>query len=493
MSRRLRLGALVAVGAMTAAACGSGTPQRGDTWAGSVERWLRNFQEASATGVPNLSPFLTADVIVDRRGTVQGRAEGRDAALALYRVMQAIDRDSTLRRPAYLSTAGLVVLSRWRLKAPGSRQDAALTMTFSEDGLRHEESALSTRSGQWRSAAWPTGALPDDWAPLDVLAERYVATWSRRDHRAVAALYGPSVVVRDGLLGRQINGLRAVEAAADRNVRMRLVQLPQRGGPAVFGVSSGLSRKFAKAVLLVEADDGTGCPGHVAVTVTLGPAGTVTHEERYHRVDDARRCIPTSARRHGWWDDLRVPAAVPLERTGSLRVDGGEIEVWNGTPELVGIVRWALDRYRAAGLTAPAPASVIFYPAAPRRCSGYAGLASGPRLTEITFCFGAEAACPEGGRCPPWAPPARQIVLHELAHTWMSEHVDEAARQRYADAVGLDWWEREDSWARRAVERAAETIAWGLDPGHPPLHEFGSPPDDQLTTEFRLITGHDPP
>lgn len=483
--------------AMAATACGSSTPQHVDTWAGRASRWLRNSDKALAIGIPNLAPFLSKDVVVDRRGTVQGRAVGRDAALALYRAMQATTHGSTVRGPAYLSTAGMVVLAHWRLPQRGGRQDATLSMSFVRDGLQREEAALSVRSGRWRSAAWPTGALPTDWRPLVALATRYVAAWSDGNRPAAAALYDRTVVVRDRLLRQQLIGrpavMAATEHAAEQPATLRLDRLPQHRGVAVFGISLDLSQSFEKAVLLLTSDDGTGCPGHVAVSLALSPAGKVTHEERYHRIDDARRCIPPSARPHGWWEDLRVPQPVPLRRTGTLHVDGRDVEVWNGTPQLVGLVQWAIDRYTAAGLSPPVPASVTFYPAAPGECRGYAGLASGSRLTEITLCFGAEAACPDAGPCPPWAPPARQLVLHELAHTWMSAHLDDARQQEYCDAVHLPWWKVDAAWHERAVERAADTITWALDPDHPPLRAFGSPSDAQLTAEFRLLTGQDPP
>jgi hypothetical protein len=298
-------------------------------------------------------------------------------------------------------------------------------------------------------------------------------------------------VVRDGLLGERVAGLAAVTRRARSMRRVRLDRLPG-GTPAVFGVTTPLGETFDRAVLLVTADDGTGCPGHQAVVLDIARSGRVTREERYHRLDDARRCLDAVRRPVGWWDRLDVPAPVPLERTGTVRAAGATVEVWNGSAELDGLVAWALGRYAAAGLAVPRPASVTFYPVAKDRCSGYAGITSGPRLTEINLCFGTEQACP-GGRCPPWSAGARRLVLHELAHTWMSQHLTGPDRRRYEEAVGLTWWDPDDPWNRRAVERAAETVAWGLDGGEPSLRSFGSPTDDRLAAEFRLLTGRAPP
>jgi hypothetical protein len=493
MSLVRRVSGLAAVVLLLAVACTAGTPSpRRELWASHVDRWLANSQEAARAGVPNLSAFLSPDVMIDLRGSVEGRAQGRDAALALYRELLNTDQHRHLRGPAYLSTTGLVAISHSALTAPDSGQDTALLMTFSRQGLVREESALAVVSGRWRAEIWRTGALPNDWEPLEVLAEHYLAAWSGSDHGAAAKLYDPAAVVHDGLLGRRLTGRTAVERAADHGARIRLVRLPLLGGPAVFGKAAPLTDSFQKAVLLVRSDDGTGCPGQVAVVLTLGAAGTVTTEERYHRLDDARRCLTPALRPRGWWDELPVPDAVPLRRTGTVMAGDRRVEVWNGSDPLDSLLRWALARYVMAGLPVPEPASVTFYAAAPARCGGQIGLASGPELTEITLCFGADRACPRGA-CPPWSDEARTTVLHELAHTWLSQNLDGGARARYLDKVGLTWADPRIPWSHRGVERAAETIAWGLDAQPGTIGDVGDgTARRQLASEFRLLTGHEP-
>jgi hypothetical protein len=484
---------LPVVVAVTAACSVTGHSDRdGDVWAGNVDRWLRNSQAALRAGIPNLSAFLSPDVVIDHSGTAEGHAVGRDAALSLYRVLQLRDPDRALRLPAYVSPAGAVVLSHWALPPPVRGQDAALAMTFSAAGLQRQESALSVDSGRRRLATWRTGALARDWRPLEVIADRYVSAWSEGDRGAATALYDSAVAVHDRLQGMRVDGLGSVLRRLDTTTDMQLDRLPNAGGPAVFGVTTPLRDSFDQAVLLVTVNDDGNCPGHVAVVLELGPTGKVTSEERYHRLDDARRCLDPSGRPGGWWDRLNVPAPIPLERTGSVRAGRAVIEIWNGTAELRQLIGWALDRYTHAGMPLPRPESITFYPAAPEQCSGYAGLASGPRLTEINLCFGAEQACPRG-TCPPWSERSRHLVLHELAHTWMSQYLDDARRQRYVEAVDMRWWDRDDPWDRRAIERAAETIAWGLDAERAPVREFGSPSDERLAEEFRLLTAADPP
>ncbi len=110
-------------------------------------------------------------------------------------------------------------------------------------------------------------------------------------------------------------------------------------------------------VLLVTADDGSGCPGHLAIVLDLDADGLITTERRYHRADDLLRCaggtLPT-----GWWDDVTLPPAVATELTGTLEIEGHEVQVFNGTGGLDGLVEWAFGRFTAAGLPTPVVNSV---------------------------------------------------------------------------------------------------------------------------------------
>lgn len=488
----------IALGVLAAAVAGAGTPARDRAWAGDVERWVSNWQAAGAAGIPNLGAFLAADVTVDHRGAAEGGAQGRDAALAFYRAVQDRHRSAVLQGPAYVSTSGMVVLSHWMLALPHGalttevRQDAALTLAFSAGGLSREDAALSLLSARVHDdfdQADPP--VPVDWAPLTALAARYLQVWSQADASAVAALYDDAAQVRDSLLGVRLDGPAAVRRASARQSRLHVSLLRDLGGPAVFGEAAGQAAPFERAVLLVEPDDPASCPGHTAVVLSLSPAGTVIREERYHRLDDARRCVPPDRRPGGWWDTVAVPDPVQLERTGTLDVTGKRVEVWNATPQLDQLLRWAFGRFDAAGLPPPAPRSITFYPAAPDRCAFNAGLASGAALTELTLCFGTREACTRH-LCPPWTVQARRVVLHELAHTWMAQHLTDDVREQYVARVHLRWNDPADAWGDRGIERAADTIAWGLMDESLPLPQLGQPPQDELATEFRLLTGSQP-
>jgi hypothetical protein len=193
----------------------------------------------------------------------------------------------------------------------------------------------------------------------------------------------------------------------------------------------------------------------------------------------------------GWWSGLTVPDPQQHRRTGTLSAAGVRVEIWNGTSELESLVRWALDRFRAAGLEPPEPASVTFVPASHDACSGAPAVSHGQSLTEITLCFGVDEACPAPD-CPPYSLRSRRLVLHELAHTWLQTRLTEQQRSRYGEVVGLRWWAPDEPRERRAVERAAETITWGLVGEHLQSSELHDVPDAAVAEEFRLLTGREP-
>ncbi len=105
----------------------------------------------------------------------------------------------------------------------------------------------------------------------------------------------------------------------------------------------------------------------------------------------------------------------------------------------------------------------------------------------------------EGTACLGWSDPcqfsiwSRSLVLHELAHSWMDGTLEEPAPQRFMDHVGLEVWnDHAIDWDRRAVEHAADTIAWGLMDRETIMLRIGRPSADHLTTGFRMLTGVTP-
>ena len=448
---RLRKAHLAALAlAALVAACGgdpSGTSSS-EAWGSAAERWLANVQEAGREGIPNLEPFLTPEVVLDHRGAGGDRAVGLDASLALARGIASSIPDVRLITPPYLSAEGMVVPAAWPGRDLLTVHDAVLVMTLTPDGLVHEETASSLLSGQRL-------VDPDrDWSELQDLAEEYVA-----EHTTETST-------------------------------LTLDAVPDLGGPAVFGIPRATETDgFRRAVLLVTAEDESGCPGGAAVSLALGHDGRVLAEERYLRVDDARRCLDEGDRFEGWWTTMQVPDPVQHERTGTLRAGDTAVEIWNGTPALEQLVVWGVEQFPEAGLTVPRPTSVTFYPAADR-CRGNLAVAAGEANDEIVACFGEGLACVTTP-CPPWSTKAEATILHELAHTWMGQNLTEDTRTAYEQLTGLTWASPEDLWERRAIERAAEVIAWGVQesPGPPEQLELS---EQELFEEFLLLTGSPP-
>jgi hypothetical protein len=176
-------------------------------------------------------------------------------------------------------------------------------------------------------------------------------------------------------------------------------------------------------------------------------------------------------------------------RTGTVSAHGAPVEIWNGSEALASLVSWALTRFSAAGLQVPRPRSVTFYPAADR-CWGHIAVAGGPANDEIVVCFGEGLACATSP-CPPWSVKARQTMVHELAHTWMTQTLSEDTREEYEDLVGVPWADDDEPAEAWALERAAEVITWGLlGEEEPPLGLEGSV--ERLSEEFALLTGRRP-
>lgn len=200
---------------------------------------------------------------------------------------------------------------------------------------------------------------------------------------------------------------------------------------------------------------------------------------------------------HGFCDPLVVEGAdwTPTEvviRTATVAYGELSVRVFNGNPVLHDFLLWGLQRYESAGLPLPRVTSVTFL-YDPEVCRGAGGLAARTESgTDITFCSRPGEVC-EDEDCTRWHRRYRHLWLHELAHAWLDDNVDDPTRQRFLELVEMERWsDHDDPWTRRGVERAANTIAYGLIDEPVTLAFSFQGTCEQRDQGFRLLTGIDP-
>ena len=229
--------------------------------------------------------------------------------------------------------------------------------------------------------------------------------------------------------------------------RATIDPLPGLSGPAVFVVAStgfDYAEPIQSMVMLVTADGGEGCPGHLAVVLDLDEQGSIARETRYHRIDTLRRCVgeasgDTSTTR--WWDSISVPATVAKIQTDVLTLDGNDVAMFNSTPDLEELLQWAVNRFAEAGLASPIVTEVAFYDRRLDMCGGINGFTLG---TTVNLCFVEGSTTGNSSEYTDWKS-AKSTTLHELGHVWMSARgrggpVPPEVTERFTKQAGLPTW-----------------------------------------------------
>jgi len=334
----------------------------------------------------------------------------------------------------------------------------------------------------------------------DAVAERvlegYLGVWSGAG--AAAGVYGEDAVVVDGATGRRAVGTQAIgawagELAAARGAP-RLQPLRGAAGRAWYVTCEPLGVPD-RMVLALQRADRRGCPIDYAADLRLDEAGRVVGEEWFTAPASARRCLAGEELQAGVWEDVRIPSPVAGPDTSTLERPEQVVTLVNATPPLLEQLAWALDRYQEAGLRAPVVRSVTWVDRRDGACRVVNGLAMST-ATEgfaVTLCFDHGDACSGGFDCPTTRPWTRVVLLHELAHVWLTQNGNTGVEADYLRHARLKHWARaETPYQLRGVERACWDIAYGL------MDEpRDDPPDDAATCGwyddgFRLLTGVDP-
>lgn len=152
-----------------------------------------------------------------------------------------------------------------------------------------------------------------------------------------------------------------------------------------------------------------------------------------------------------------VPAADPLRRpiaqAGDVRHPGeaeGTVaagyEIYGASREQARAIEDAIALFDRADLTLPVIRIYVHQTDEP--CHGYLGLfGEGGDKHRIDICMS-----------HPF------VIRHELAHAWEYHGIEDSKRQAFLEQVGIEEWNDQDQPRQlRAIEKAADLIAWGID------------------------------
>lgn len=456
-----------------------------EQWAASAEQFFAAFHEAQATGVTNAALFYADDVDVDMRSE-SGWYTGRPARVQAMRDswITSADPDSlavTAEEPIYLSLDGAVDPARLDVPEYPVHFSTAYVYTVSDRGITSQMFAASGLVGEYFGELVPNQR---GWW------DEYLRAWSSGDPSAVQRFYADGAVVRDSMAGLRLQGPSAIGAAAEGPVSGGALTgavrhtIADEGGSAFYGNGDS-----DRGVQLLTVDDGSGCPGEMAVALWLdGADGLIVREERYHRVDALRRCTDPADLPTGWWDAVTVADPTGITRTGMLAVHGEQVAIWNGTPELEQLLSWGLGRFADAVLPAPIPTSVTFLAPDGDPEARY-GFVHGGDATDIAVLVTTDQACPDE-ECQPWPTPVKAAVLHQLARVWLAENLPQVSADEFAQERGMVWSDPGLTWAEQATELAAETLTWGLmDEPYVVDPRLGAASCESLAADFQELTG----
>ncbi len=479
-------------------------------WAWEAEVWLDAIPQVIAEeGGRGWKYFLDPHVEWDNR-SIDPDSEVLRGSEVITTLAVLIPRESeaSQREEAFLDRDGAVLLSRFDWspanlnRTPLRATPAQLAQVLSPiriNGATQMVSAMAVDSWRERkeSSVEPDGAeaIADAW--LEV----------RSGTAPVESLYGPEATISDSIAGVTAEGADEIRALVqtesttdwrDASVGGTVGDPEDRETPAIYPIAAEAG-VLDSLVLVVVGDDGNGCPGALAEVLDVVD-GLVVWAQRYWDLEQARRCLPPDRLPDGWWsdqslvfDDRYVPYEDLATPTGVVTADGVEVEMINSTDALDALVQWALLRFDRAGIGLPDVRSIRFSEF-DQSCHGVNGRTEFDTATaDILLCYH-EHDLYGDERWTHTELDCKHIILHELAHVWMRQHLDDADRTAFIEAAGLQTWIDGDvmPWKEQAREVAAETMAWGLLDEPLTMFKIGAPDVETLTAGFELLTGRLP-
>ncbi len=159
----------------------------------------------------------------------------------------------------------------------------------------------------------------------------------------------------------------------------------------------------------------------------------------------------------------------------------GTAVIHHADPTQQAMVAWSIGRFEESGLERPDFSSITF--PSPTSCQhAFAGKTlSRQGVVDIEICFTAEQTEERPAT-------VRNVILHELAHAWMLEHVTDSAERAFIAEFQLERWSSAELRHENGSEYAAEIIAWAL------MDQLVTPrvsdtSCDQLLAAYELLTG----
>jgi hypothetical protein len=208
----------------------------------------------------------------------------------------------------------------------------------------------------------------------------------------------------------------------------------------------------------------------LALVSTLPPTVATEKPASHARRSESTVAVESGAdrrdhRREPWYADY--PA--------SQEIDGAM--AYAQTPEQIEDLRWALERYAAAGLDLPHVEAWLHdrrtFCDGPVR-KGRSGFATWRNDVSILFNCG-----------------SRHTLLHELGHVYDRHTLTDADRAAFMALRGVTEWQA-DVWLQSGQEHLADVLAWALSPASD-RHAQTEPRDEaSLWAAYELSTGLEP-
>jgi hypothetical protein len=305
-------------------------------WTDAAQARIDAEVVAARRAVAEFGQYFAEDVVLDDAwgvGPIAGRHQLRDRLTTLRgTTFEGLHVDDV-----YLDLRGAALLEH----LDDGSEEVLEVRTYGDDGVTESQVLRPDSAGE-------AGGAPDVRGRGDAtgegIAAAYAAVWNGTNPRELDRLYAPGARLADDLLGIRVRGVAGIRALATR------LASTARSVPVALDEPLWESTAGGTIALLVRADDGQGCPGRGAVVLELS-GQQVRSERRLHAIDDVRRCVP-AAPDGGWWTRLSEPA--PLDAvTGHLWIGRTRAVVRGGTPPMLGLPRWALQRFALAGLAPP--------------------------------------------------------------------------------------------------------------------------------------------